>query len=90
MAREMSDVISNKTTDVNAQLAQDIVGNNRWNSNQDLQRQQLGLSGMQSLYGATPGLAQLYGNQAINFEQLENQKRQQGLSQIAQLLSSLR
>lgn len=52
------------------------------------------LSGMSSLYGTTPALAALFGNQAMQgaeFQnQITNQNANRGLQTIAQLISGLR
>jgi len=134
MAREMSDLVSGRTTDINAQLAQSIAGNRlaaaspyasaagqesalasqygqanqqlmneaqryniespieaqKFNISQDLQRQLAALSGKSSLYGTTPALASLFGNQALQSAQLRNQQGQGNLSQILNMYRGFR
>jgi hypothetical protein len=122
MAGDMSGQISDKVTDVNAQLAQ-AVAQNRLSAaspyasaagaesglkhqvemfnKRDLPQYQLqalqGMQGLQgdalrgqaSLYGTTPALSNLFGNQALQGAQLQNQitqqNRQQGINTIGQL-----
>lgn len=82
MAREMSDTIANKTTDVNATLAQNIAQNR-------LSAVPNALHGMQGLYGTTPALASTFGNQALQGAHLQNQitqgNRQNNLHAIGQI-----
>jgi hypothetical protein len=84
MAREQSDVIGNQTTNINADLAQRIAQNKLSSIPQ-------AISGMTSLYGTTPALSSLYGNQALQGAQLQEQikqrKSQQGLGTISRLMS---
>jgi hypothetical protein len=84
MAREQSDVIGNQTTNINADLAQRIAQNKLSSIPQ-------AISGMTSLYGTTPALSSLYGNQALQGAQLQEQikqrKSQQGLDTISRLMS---
>ena len=62
MAREQSYATSDAATNTEAALAQMVN-----------QGQRYGTSGMAGMYGATPGLASTFGNQAIQNQQLQNQ-----------------
>lgn len=76
MAREMSSVISDKTTDVNAQLAQAVAQNRIGLAPQYTNAAIQPVQGQQSLYGTTPALANTFGNQALGAAQLQNQINQ--------------
>jgi len=137
MAREMSDLISGKTTDINAQIAENVARNkmsiapalasttggesalrnqygmananlvneaNKFNLdmpykagnfNMGLSDQAMkALQGMQSLYGTTPALSSLFGNQAMQSAQMQNQGTEQqgrrGLDFISRVMSGMR
>jgi len=72
MAREMSDQVSNATTNVNATLAQNIAQNKMQMAPQFAAQGEKPLQNMQSLYGTTPALSSLFGNQALQSAQLQN------------------
>lgn len=75
MAREMSESLSGATTNVNAQLAQDMMKNQ-----QAMNAQQLSaLGGSSSLYGTTPALAKTFGDQALQGAELQHRINQQPL-----------
>jgi len=77
MAREQSYTTADASTNVEAALAQMINQGKRF-----------GLSGMSSLYGTTPGLANMFGQQALGAQGLQNQmglgipQLQMGASQL--------
>lgn len=101
MARELSDTLANKTTDVEAQIAEmkqrgrlsAAPGYASAASQQDRSAQDA-LQGMTSLYGTTPALSSLYGGQAMQGAQLQNQvnqgNQQYGLDMISRLMQGLR
>lgn len=78
MARELSDTVANHTTNINADLAQRIAQNKLSIAPSAASSSMEPIRGMASLYGSTPGLASLYGNQALQGAQLQNQINQQG------------
>lgn len=123
MAREMSDLISGKTTDVNAALAERVAQNRigttgqlagltaeesarqnqygqrnaetalevaKYNQQQPLQQKMGALQGMQSLYGTTPALAALFGNQALNWAQLNQSRNANNVPQILSMYRGMR
>jgi len=72
MAREMSDTISNQETNVNAGLAERIAQNKIQMAPQFAAQAEKPLQNQQSLYGTTPALSSLFGNQALQAAQLQN------------------
>lgn len=96
MARELSDTIANKTTDVEGMIAQNVA-QNRLSAggayanaaNQESQVPLEALRGQVSLYGTTPALANLFGNQALAGAQFQNQINQQNKNDNLNLISRL-
>ena len=92
MAREQSEQVAGGVQNVNAMLAQNIAGN-RLNaagsyasaSNQQDNTALNALQGQASLYGSTPGMASLYGGQALQGAQLQNNINQQGVQNRNQM-----
>lgn len=72
MAREQSGAISDATTNVNAQLAQNIAQNKMQMAPQFAAQASKPLEGQQSIYGTTPALSNLFGNQALQAATLQN------------------
>lgn len=100
LAREMSEQLAGRSTDVEAAIAEmrqkgrltaapQYAAAAERTSQIPLQA----LSGMSSLYGTTPALASLYGNQALQGAQFQNQINQQGqqygMNMINRVLGSL-
>lgn len=81
MAREQSNIISDKVTDVNAQLAQNVATNRINTAGTYANAAIQPVQGQQSLYGTTPALASTFGNQALGAAQLQNQINQGNGSQ---------
>lgn len=108
MARELSDTIANKSTDIEGMIAEmrqkgklGVAGQYASAAGQQTQAaaqqdsyKQNALQGMTSLYGTTPALANLYGNQAMQGAQFQNTVNQQGkqnnLDLISRMISGLR
>lgn len=72
MAREMSDTISNQTQNVNADIASRVAQNKIGLAPTYANMTAEPLKAQQSLYGTTPALSNLFGNQALNAAQLQN------------------
>lgn len=72
MAREMSDTISNKTNDINAGLAERIAQNKIGLAPTFAAQGEKPLQMQASLYGTTPALSNLFGSQALQAAQLQN------------------
>lgn len=72
MAREMSDTISNQTQNVNADIASRVAQNKIGLAPTYANMASEPLKAQQSLYGTTPALSSLFGNQALNAAQLQN------------------
>ncbi len=76
MARELSGSLSDASTNVNAQLAQNIAQNKMSIAPTAANLAFQPIQGQQSLYGTTPALASTFGNQALQAGQLQNQINQ--------------
>ncbi len=61
MAREQSSTTADAATNAEAAIAQMVNQGRRF-----------GVSGMSGMYGTTPGLANMFGNQALQAQQLQN------------------
>jgi hypothetical protein len=72
MSRDMSTQIGDQTTKVNADLAQNIAQNKMQMAPQFAAQAAQPLQNQQSLYGTTPALSNLFGNQALQAGQLQN------------------
>jgi hypothetical protein len=66
LTRGLSESLAKGSTDVNAGIAEMVA-----------RGKQAGLAGQASIYGTTPAMASLFGNQALNAAQLQNQINQQ-------------
>lgn len=85
MAREMSDSMSNQMNNVNAGIAEKVASNKMsmaptWfnAASADKDQKLKSLSGMTNLYGTTPALSQLFGNQAMEAARLQHSINQSG------------
>lgn len=76
LAREMSGAIGDQTTKVNADIAQRVAQNKIGLAPTFAAQEEAPLKAQQSLYGTTPALSNLFGNQALQAAQLQNQINQ--------------
>lgn len=101
LAREQSEQLAQGSTNVEAQIAQmrqqgrlSAAPSYASAATQQDRSGQEALQGMTSLYGTTPALSSLYGGQAMQGAQLQNQigqqNKQYGLDQISRLMQGLR
>lgn len=90
MAREMSESISGRTTDINAQLAQQIAQNRMEMASPYMQATAQPLEMQRGLYGTTPALSALFGQQAFQGAELGQRQQQINQQLLNQLLSGLR
>lgn len=72
MARDLSSQIGDQVTNVNAGIAQNVAQNRVSLAPSYASAAFNPIQGQQSLYQATPGLAQLYGNEAYKSASLQN------------------
>lgn len=101
LAREQSEQLAQGSTNVEAQIAEmrqrgrlsAAPGYANAAGQQDNSAQNA-LQGMTGLYGTTPALSSLYGNQAMQGAQLQNQitqgNKQFGLDQITRLMQGMK
>lgn len=92
MAREQSEQLAQGNTNVEAMIAElrqrgrlGAAGTYASAANSQDNYQRDALHGMTSLYGTTPALSSLYGSQANQGAQLQNQINQQGVQNQSQL-----
>ncbi len=82
MAREMSDTISNQTNNVNAGIAQNVAQNKLSIAPNFASAAFRPIEGMQSLYGTTPAMSALFGNQALQHASLQNNINQENTDKM--------
>ncbi len=76
LARDESTQVGDATTNVNAQLAQNIAGNKMQMAPQFSANAAAPLQNQQSLYGTTPALSKTFGDQALGAADLQNRINQ--------------